>query len=347
MTEPTVEVFSNLILENDNTKSSIEDTRIKTVPLDPFCTTYEMDGYWLKIIKGEVKNPNYTPLHREKFVLDTIDSFNRKTADLKLHIPITKALAVGSSLEGVEKPFLLVRAVQGVSLLKIMMQNSLVAPADVVEKSGKDIGTFLARIHAIPAKGCGLFSPNGVGVHPGPWQKYFNSLMEAQWNHLRESGVVESHVIDKLAQLSIDSKGVMVGETVALCHNDFQYSNMLVDEESRKLTGLVNYGQAGVSSPMADISSIYMHCSDSKLWQKIAASYENIRSFPDKFDKKLPYYSFVFGLRAAWFFHMRKDEQSKGYYLRRAFEEAAKIDDSFAVEASKYSSFAHPSIMGG
>jgi|GEM_PF-3186993 len=347
MAEPTVEVLSNLILEHSKSKDSISDTQIKTVPLDPSCTTYEMDGHWFKVMKAEPKNPNYTPLHREEYVLKTIDAFNRKTADLALHIPITKALFADASMEGVDRPYLLTEAITGSPLMKYMAQNNNIATPDILEAMGNDIGIFLARIHAISAKGCGLFAITGEGVHPGPWQKYFALVNESQWKHLKGSGVVDDSIIDKLAQMTIDNQSVMIGETVSLCHNDFQYSNMWIDPETKKLTGLVNYAQSGVGSPMADISSLYMHCSDENFWNKITESYQSIRSFPDKFEKKLAYYSYVFGLRAAWFFHMKKDEQTKGYYLRRAFEEASIFDDSFMAEAGKYASCTHPRVVGG
>lgn len=338
--EINAEALGNIVKEHGNVES-VDTSGIRTVPLDPACTTYELSGHWIKVMKSEPKNPKWTLLHREFFGLDSIARNNRQTVDYKLHVPIPEPRHVGSDNEQLGKTYLLTEKIGGEPMMNIMYGGK---ELDEEEKKifGEQIGRFLARTHAVALKGVGLINPDREGVHPGPWLKYFLLVAEAQWRHIEPSDMIDSGMVKELAALTNEEKGMLIGETVTLNHNSFQPTNIWLDRAEKKITGFVNLSQVAAGSPMVDICSFYIHCHDNKLWEEFRDGYGALRSFPPKMEEKLAYYGFVFALHNAWVFHRRKDEANKGYYLRRAFESASDLRESFQSEASKYSSYTRP-----
>jgi len=345
MLEVDPEILVQIVKEH--AKEDIpDDVEVKTVSYDPAHTTYEIHGYWVKVPRSEPKNPAWTTLHREHFALEKMYRMNRSTVDFALHVPITTPLHIGSAGEKFAWPFLVVKALSGKSLASFM-QGDADLGSNEAQQYGEIAGKYLARIHAIQVKGAGLINPGLTGVHPGPWQKYFQLVAEAEWKQLKLSNVVDAHLLERLAALTEKKKGLLIGEIVALAHNDYNFANILVDPEKLKIIGVLNFYQAGAASAMADISAFYIHCHNEVLWNAFAKGYEAVRSMPGGGMEKLSYYAFHFGMNAAAFFHARGHEANKGYYLRRALESAARLDDSFNAEASKYSSFRRVQYRAG
>ncbi len=338
----------NLISLIQKFKSDFETDpeQVHGVPIDPACDTYEVGDYWVKILKAEPKNRDFTILHREYNILDQLDRFNRSTLDLNLHVPLTRPIGVESNSEFVERPALVVQKIDGEPIARSYAAGDSFSN-DEKEKIGEQIGRFLARIHSIQVKGAGLISVEGNGVHPGPWQKYFGLMADTVMKHVQASQMLDEGLVQQLLEFGEKSKSVMIGESLGLTHNNLQFANLWVDREQKKITGFVNFTQAAAGSPLVDICSLYTHVHEADFYQLIHDGYEAQRSFPPKYKSKLNYYGFIFGVQTALFFHMRKDEAARGYFLRRALQAAAGLDDRFESAASRYASFENPPLARG
>lgn len=316
---------------------------VTTVNLDPACTTYAFGRYWVKVLKNEPKAREFTALHREFTVLDWIVRQNRATLDYKLHIPVPAPVKADGTGKFLEMPFLIMKSVEGEPLLKAYAGGASLSPEERAV-FGEQIGRYLARTQNIAVKGAGLISVEHTGVHPGPWQKYYPALAEGQWKRLLGSGLLPESQLAELKTMHDEKRGLLIGETTGLSHNDFQLANFFADRATKKITGFVNFQNAGVATPVIDFVSFYLHCPDTALWHEVTKGFEAIRSLPDKFEDRLNYYMLPFALYVALICMGRKDETGKGYYLRRAFEAAAHFNPAFAGPGQAFAGFARPSM---
>lgn len=341
MLEPTAEILAELIVKHNRDVDSVSDMSIRKVAVDPMYITYEIAGHWCKVMKDDPKIREFTPLHREYFALDQLARQNRNTVDKNLMIPLPVPLFIDGSGQILDRPFMLTTAIRGIPIIKHLAEGRDLS-GDIAITLGEQIGRFLARLGVVRLKGCGNLSVTNEGVHPGPWIKYLLAVSDAQWRHLKSSGLVEERLIDKLAELTKEKQSLLLGESTILSHNDFQFANIWFDPEKNEVTGLVNFSQVGSGAAMMDLAAFSVYCYDRKMFTECSESFNRIRSLPDKWQERLSYYSFIFGMRAAWFFHQHKDEANKGYFLRRAFKAAAKLDKNFSSEASKYNQYEKP-----
>lgn len=321
--------------------ADIDPESIHTLALDPTCTTYRVGSLWVRVLKKEPQNPTFTTLHRDQLVNGMIGHFNRGTIDYSLHVPMSDVLEVSPGDDLIALPYAVSRPVEGESLLASLRRDGRLSE-DEARGIGRMAGRFCARVHSLQVKGAGLMTKLKVGVHPGPWQKYFLTLTEAQWKRLRDSSPVEPPIIDRLADLTNRLAPLMVGETTNLVHNDLNPATIWVDRAQKKVTGFVNFTNAGAAPATADLATLFLHFSDESIWQAVIGGYSEIRSMPEKFESRLAYYGLAFGMMAAWFYHMRKDAENAGYFVHRALKLAAQFEDSFASEASRWGSFTRP-----
>lgn len=317
---------------------------VSTINLDPTCTTYVYGRYWVKVLKAEPKTRDFTSLHREFTALDWLVRQNRATLDYKLHVPVPVPIKADGTGKFLDMPFLLMKSVEGAPLFKAYAGGQSLSGEERAV-FGEQIGRYLARTQNVSVKGVGLLSVERTGVHPGPWQKYYPALTESQWRRLIGSGLVPDSQLEAMKTMHDEKRSLLIGETTSLSHNDFQLTNFYGDRQTKKLTGFVNFQNAGVATPFIDMVSLFVHCPDPELWKEVLKGYENIRSLPDKFDDRLHYYTLPFALYIALVCFQRKDEVGKGYYLRRAFESAAQLNPAFAANAQTYAGFARP-VMG-
>jgi len=329
-----------------NVKEQVDTSEIKKIPLAGLQSTYEIGDYWIRVLRAEPKQPDWSATHREFSALERIHAFNRKTADLRLHTPITIPVNVGNAGDILDRPWQLCRKVKGELLLAKLLKEGDMSLKDA-ENTGAQIGKFLARIHSIPSDGAGLMGSHKAGIHPGPWQKYMFTIMPVHWEQIKKVGMLKDDLIDRLADICEKKKGLFVGETVNLVHNDFQFANMFVDRNKEGeiiISGIINFEQVGVGCALVDISTLHCYCWDERMWKSFQSGYSNIRSMPSKSEEKLPIYEMLFSSRVAAFYHAKKDEKNRGYFLRRLFEAATLLDSSFEVEASQYRSFDRPAF---
>jgi len=334
------------IVESYGKARNVDPASAKVAPLDPACTTYELGGCWVKVLRNEPKNREWTLLHREFFALDSLVKLNRKTLDFSLHIEIPEPLHLDVSGASIDLPYLVLRARPGEPLLTLFAKGG--APSATQRKTiGRRVGLVLARIHSIQLKGAGLINIEQHGVHPGPWQRYFRGITEAMLKQVAGAGFLDAALLDQLGIVAQRMEPLLTGETVGLTHNDFSLASVLLDGEGddAKVAAVVNFMQAGAGSPLLDLAALHVHCPDGEFWKQVVEGYAAVRSLPPQSDQKLSYYGYLFGLRAAAFFHTRGDEVSRGYFMRRALEAAAKLDDCFSGLASQYKSFVRPSYM--
>ncbi len=334
-----MEALVSIISQKLNEK--VDPGEVKKLPLAGLQSTYEIGEYWIRVLKADPKQPDWSATHREFSVLEKIHAFNRKTADLKLHTPISAPINVGNAGNILDRPWQLCRKIKGELLLTRLLKGEDLSQKDA-ESIGATIGKFLARIHSIPGDGAGLMGSHKAGIHPGPWQKYMFTILPLHWDQMKKAAFIKDEQIDRLASACEARKSLFVGETVNLVHNDFHFGNIFVERNKdgeMVVSGIINFEQSGVGCSLVDISTIHSYCWDERIWKAFESGYANIRSMPAKSDEKLPLYDMLFTSRAAAFHHAKNDKKNKGYFLRRLFEAASRLDSSFEVEASQYRSF--------
>jgi aminoglycoside phosphotransferase (APT) family kinase protein len=165
-------------------------------------------------------------------------------------LPVPRVLDLKREGSYDDPPYLLTERLPGVNL-QLFLQT---ASDDQRRTVGTQLGELLTRLSGMPFLKAGMFRDGDLTVEPfglGDLQQYVAGL---------GLGVDLSAVLDEAEDLLAD--GV---DRVCLVHSDFNPKNLLVDPETVRITGLIDWEFAHAGSPYADLGNLLRFCEDQVL----------------------------------------------------------------------------------
>ncbi|MEV4265478.1 phosphotransferase [Kribbella sp. NPDC049584] len=170
-------------------------------------------------------------------------------------LPVPRVLDVKREGTPDDPPYLLTERLPGVNL-EVYLST---AGEDERRYVGKQLGELLARLSGMPFRSFGLFRDADLGVEPlrGDLEQYVDSLDLGMTPTQREGlESVFGYAEDLLAE------GV---ERFCLVHSDFNPKNLLIDPETARITGLIDWEFAHAGSPYADLGNLFRFSTDQVL----------------------------------------------------------------------------------
>lgn len=182
------------------------------------------------------------------------------------------------------------------------LQRDLVATLDeatLVRIAGQLTG-FLRELHAVPVAELlpGLPRPDWRLR----WESLFQRLREAVWPHLEPA--VREQLRQEFARFLTQQRNFAF--TPALIHGDFATGNILFDPHAGAVTGVIDFGSAGLGDPALDYATLLVygeefarHCIAAYPAIGEAAALERARFYHRTFALQEALYGVEHGNRAA------------------------------------------------
>ena len=211
---------------------------------------------------------------------------------------------------------LVTRSIEGAPLIHHIVKHGFDNLDPVVPEQ---IGRYMTRLHSIKTDGCGLFAMTQAGIFPGAWLKYFPIVTKAFFQETEGKGLLDDGVLGEIrAIFETHYKIGLLGEVVALAHNQYSPLNLWFDENLKKMTGVVNWERSGSGTTFSDFITWKLWCWDDGFFSDIMKGYEKLKAKPDKFEEKLHFYTMINGLQMAAHSAKLGNENNKNYFIRQA-----------------------------
>lgn len=192
------------------------------------------------------------------------------------------------------KPFTAYRRIPGVPLTD--------APPGESPELGDDIGRFLRALHDFPPDAAaGLGTP---AYTPDSWRKYYSEFFEDIVRRIFPLLGCESQSLTVATFDQFLADDANFDFKPAVIHFDFGPEHILVDPETRRLTGVIDFGDVVVGDPAADLTWFLGALADAAghdaierlkdaYGQSDAAAFEPRTAF---YRSLWPYHTILFGL---------------------------------------------------
>jgi aminoglycoside phosphotransferase (APT) family kinase protein len=164
-------------------------------------------------------------------------------------LPVPRVLDLKREGSYEEPPYLLTERLPGVNL-QVFLDT---ATQDQRRTVGTQLGELLARLSGMPFLHAGMFRDGELTVEPfgsGDLAEYVAGLT-------LDLGDGFAKVVDEAEDVLAD--GV---DRFCLVHSDFNPKNLLVDPESVRITGLIDWEFAHAGSPYADLGNLLRFSED-------------------------------------------------------------------------------------
>lgn len=153
---------------------------------------------------------------------------------------------------GAEHAFSLAEALPGVNLDNFIQNPSITEESKI--RAIKELGRELRKIHLVQAEGYGLLTHDlkGVSTDISSWAEAIQYRFSTATAGLKKETI---GIFSQLAE-SIDPPSMTVTNPV-YTHGDFVPRNILVEEETGKITGIIDFEHAKSHLPELDLA--YWH----------------------------------------------------------------------------------------
>ncbi len=171
-------------------------------------------------------------------------------------LPVPRVLDLKRDGPFEDPPYLLTERLPGINL-QVFLES---ATDDQRRRVGTQLGELLARLSGMPFLQSGMFRGGELTVEPfgfGDLADYVAGLRLGFDDRQREGFAA---VIDEAEDVLAD--GV---RRVCLVHSDFNPKNLLVDPETARITGLIDWEFAHAGSPYADVGNLLRFSEDQVL----------------------------------------------------------------------------------
>ncbi|TDD59195.1 aminoglycoside phosphotransferase family protein [Kribbella antibiotica] len=163
-------------------------------------------------------------------------------------LPVPRILDLKREGSYEDPPYLLMERLPGVNL-QVYLET---AGPDERRKVGTQLGELLVRLSGMPFLTVGMFRGGDLTVEPlgsADLEEYAAGLGVAR---------------DGLLQVFAEAEDLLdsAGSRVCLVHSDFNPKNLLVDPETARITGLIDWEFAYAGSPYADLGNLLRFESD-------------------------------------------------------------------------------------
>ncbi|MFS1512457.1 phosphotransferase family protein [Chengkuizengella sp. SCS-71B] len=205
-------------------------------------------------------------------------------------LPVPKVLYADFSCEKYQTPFMIINWIQGIQLKELMVNYG---SANSIEKIGREIGKYLAKLHSYQFEKGGFFDENlniseMFEINSESFLKFINeSTIEGNakkwlgdkftndiWNFANEF----SYLMDN------------IGHQTSLIHSDFNPLNILVDmnQEVSNISAILDWEYSFSGTPLVDVGNMLRYENTSSLFSNsfILAYKESGGVLPDDWLRK-------------------------------------------------------------
>jgi len=171
-------------------------------------------------------------------------------------LPVPRVLDLKRDGSFEDPPYLLTERLPGINL-QVFLES---ATDDQRRQVGTQLGELLARLSGMPFLKAGMFRGGELMVEPfgfGDLAEYVAGLRLGFDDRQREGFAA---VVDEAEDVLAD--GV---RRVCLVHSDFNPKNLLVDPDTARITGLIDWEFAHAGSPYADLGNLLRFSEDQVL----------------------------------------------------------------------------------
>jgi aminoglycoside phosphotransferase (APT) family kinase protein len=147
---------------------------------------------------------------------------------------------------------------------------------------GANLGRVLARLAQMPMLRPGLFADGDLRIRPMP--EGARDLVEWVERHLTTTALEEWPRPDRQGLLEVADRAQRLLDEVDRCclvHSDFNPKNLLVDERSGAVTGLVDWEFAHAGLPFADLGNLLRFEREEVFAEAVLATYCRETVAPD------------------------------------------------------------------
>ena len=179
-------------------------------------------------------------LDREVFLLNFLQD--------KLPLPVPNPIYYSSTTRSVGKVFMGYRLLPGRSLWRAYLQT--IDDSEELKRLAKQLATFLTTLHRLPTEALDDQFTDHDGV--AYWTDMYRSIREELFPLMNMTSVtrVIKHFEDFLGG------GRSHTYTPAIRHGDFGGSNILYDTGTRSISGIIDFGSAGLGDPAVDLAAV-------------------------------------------------------------------------------------------
>ncbi|WBQ02373.1 phosphotransferase family protein [Kribbella sp. CA-293567] len=159
-------------------------------------------------------------------------------------------------------PYVLYERLPGVNLETYLET----AGDDERRRVGEQLGELLVLLSGMPFLSFGDFTGRELAIRPFGVGELADFFQE----HAREIGLTREQgerieaVIDETEELAETG-----ADRICLVHSDFNPKNLLVDPETARITGLIDWEFAHAGSPYADLGNLLRFCADPVLGKAV------------------------------------------------------------------------------
>ncbi|TDO61066.1 aminoglycoside phosphotransferase (APT) family kinase protein [Kribbella sp. VKM Ac-2571] len=168
-------------------------------------------------------------------------------------LPVPRVLDLKRDGSFEDPPYLLTERLPGINL-QVFLES---ATDEQRRRVGTQLGELLARLSGMPFLQSGMFRGGELTVEPfgfGDLAEYVAGLRLGFDDRQRDGFAA---VVDEAEDVLAD--GV---HRVCLVHSDFNPKNLLVDPETARITGLIDWEFAHAGSPYADLGNLLRFSED-------------------------------------------------------------------------------------
>jgi aminoglycoside 2''-phosphotransferase len=135
------------------------------------------------------------------------------------------------------------------------------------------LGGFLRELHGITTNGLGWEVPPTLApVTQETWEEIYDRVVDSVYPHLLRHQV---YWVDTLFRTALDSTGFFDFEP-ALVHGDLALYHILYSPEENRITGVIDFGVAGLGDPATDLGSL-INCYGESLVGKMVNAYPEMK----------------------------------------------------------------------
>ncbi|WP_261129938.1 phosphotransferase family protein [Bacillus sp. Marseille-Q3570] len=170
----------------------------------------------------------------------------------------------------------------------------------IQERIAQNLAQFLCELHAIPTKDAPGKTITNERAYDY-WLKLYEKVRQSLFSYIR---------LDKQQQISRHFETFLNDRlnfefTPAIIHGDFGISNILYDDEGKRISGIVDFGSSHVGDPAIDIAGL--------LKQYGQQFVDTLSEFYPNLENLLPrarFYAGTFGLQEALYGYQYKNQES-------------------------------------
>jgi aminoglycoside 2''-phosphotransferase len=178
-------------------------------------------------------------LRREVSLLELLQSM------LTLEIP--RPVYLSSDTETIGRVFMGYHKIKGEPLWHPRFQA--IKDQQVLAKMASQLATFLRELHAIPVDNLNLDLP--FNDRPQDWEKLYEEIRRYLFSKIRSEA--RRSISNKFESFLLDPE--LHRFEPALRHGDFGSGNILYDQADQSISGIIDFGSAGLGDPAIDIAA--------------------------------------------------------------------------------------------